>query len=229
MHCPACQAAMLSLDFERALLPSRITANFCFACQVVWFDQHDCAQLSPGGVLEVFKAFNEHRSDARNPLPELLDCPRCNSRLALTHDLQHTTHFSYFRCPYGHGRLSAFFQFLLEKNFIRPVSGEELAALKAKVRTIQCSNCGAPVDLQNSIACTYCHTPISILDPDAVTKAIGALATAEANRKAVNVDALGDAIIMLHQQSTPAAQTSDAILGADLVAIGVGIVADLLR
>jgi hypothetical protein len=228
MHCPACQAAMLSLDFERALLPSRISASFCFACQVVWFDQHDCAQLSPGGVLEVFKALNEHRREARNALPELLDCPRCSTRLALTHDLQHTTHFSYFRCPFGHGRLSAFLQFLLEKNFIRPVSGEELAALKAKVRTIQCSNCGAPIDLQNSIACGYCHTPISILDPDAVTKAVGVLASAEANRKTIDVLALADAML---QRPPPEAGrgVTNSLLAVDLVAVGIGIVADLLR
>jgi DNA-directed RNA polymerase subunit RPC12/RpoP len=228
MNCPGCHAAMLSLSFDRALLPSRISANFCFACQLAWFDQHDCAQLSPGGVLEVFKALNEHRSDARNPLPELLDCPRCSSRLALTQDLQHTTHFSYYRCRFGHGRLSSFLQFMLEKNFIRPVSGEELAALKAKVRTIQCSNCGAPVDLRHSIACAYCHTPISILDPDAVTKAVGALAAAEANRKSVNVDALADAI-MLQQQPDTSSQISGTSLAVDLVAVGVGIFAALLR
>jgi hypothetical protein len=228
MDCPGCHAAMLPLEFERALLPSRISASFCFACQVVWFDQHDCAQLSPGGVLEVFKALNEHRSDARNALPEMLDCPRCSSRLALTQDLQHTTHFSYYRCPFGHGRLSSFLQFMLEKNFIRPISGTELAALKAKVRTIQCSNCGAPVDLEHSVACAYCHTPISILDPDAVTKAIGALAAAEANRKAVNVAALTDAI-MLQQQPETSSRISDTIMAVDLVAVGVGIFADLLR
>ncbi len=228
MDCPACRAAMVSLDFERALLPSRINANFCFPCQLVWFDQHDCAQLSPGGVLEVFKALNDHRSDARNALPALLDCPRCSSRLALTQDLQHTTHFSYYRCPFGHGRLSAFLQFLLEKNFIRPVSGEELAALKAKVRTIQCSNCGAPVDLQNSIACAYCHTPISILDPDAVARAVGALATAEANRKTVDVNALADALL-LRPPPDSGAHLPDNIPFGDLVAVGIGIVADLLH
>jgi hypothetical protein len=28
------------------------------------------------------------------------------------------------------------------------VTGAELAALKAKVKTVQCSNCGAPLDLE---------------------------------------------------------------------------------
>lgn len=228
MNCPGCQAAMIALDFERALLPSGINAQFCFACQVAWFDQHDCAQLSPGGVLDVFKALNEHRSEARNALPALLDCPRCSVRLALTQDLQHTTRFSYYRCPFGHGRLSSFLQFLLEKNFIRPVSGEELAALKAKVRTIQCSNCGAPVDIQNSIACAYCHTPISILDPDAVSKTVGELAAAEASRKAVNVDALADVIMQRQPPERSSPLSAEMPLG-DLIVVGIGIVAALLR
>ena len=60
------------------------------------------------------------RGDARRfraPLP----CPRCETVLTLTQDLQHTTRFSYYRCRYGHGRLTPFFQFLREKNFIRPL------------------------------------------------------------------------------------------------------------
>lgn len=218
---------MPALDFERALVPRPVSAAFCFACQVIWFDEHDCSQLAPGGVLDVFKALNEHRVEARNPLPTLLDCPRCYARLALTQDLQHTTHFSYYRCPFGHGRLSPFLQFLLEKSFIRPISGSELAALKAKVRSIQCSNCGAPVDIQHSSACAYCHTPISILDPDAVTKAIGALTTAQSRRGTVDVNLLADALLQ-----RPPSERDSAVAGAplvDLVAVGVGIVAALLR
>jgi hypothetical protein len=216
---------MLALEFERALLPSPVNASFCFACQLAWFDNHDCAQLSPGGVLAVFKALNEHRAEARNPLPELLDCPRCASRLELTQDLQHTTRFSYYRCPFGHGRLSPFLQFLREKNFIRPISGPELAALKAKVRTIQCSNCGAPVDLEHATACGYCHTPISILDPDAVTKAIAALGEAQAKRSSVDVNVLADALL----QQSPPGTGSTRVATLDLVAVGVDIVAALLH
>jgi transcription elongation factor Elf1 len=218
---------MLALEFERGL-GGRVGLDFCFPCQVLWFDQHESTELSPGGVLKVFKALYEHRAETRNALSALLDCPRCNARLTLTQDLQHTTRFSYYRCEWGHGRLTPFLQFLREKNFIRPVSGAELAALKAKVRTIQCSNCGAPVDLEHDIACAYCHTPISILDPDAVTKAVSALATAEANRKSVDVDALADIIM---QQPPPA--SSSPLAGTnhvgDLVAVGIGIVAALLR
>jgi hypothetical protein len=74
---------MKPLAFE-GLPFGQLTLDFCFTCQVVWFDAHESTQLSPGGVIEVFKAFDQHRATTRNPLPELLDCPRCESRLALT-------------------------------------------------------------------------------------------------------------------------------------------------
>src|SRR5258708_2993742 len=156
---------MQTLEFERQQL-GVVALDFCFPCQLIWFDSFESQQLTPGAVLEVFKTIHERRAPSRNPLPGLLSCPRCQARLALTHDLQHTTHFTYFRCEFGHGRLTPFFQFLLEKNFVRPITGAELADLKAKVRTIQCSNCGAPVDLQQDTACKYCGSPISLLDPD---------------------------------------------------------------
>lgn len=218
---------MLALDFERGL-GGTVGLDFCFACQVIWFDAHESTELSPGGVLGVFKALGDHQTETRNTLSGLLNCPRCNSRLTLTQDLQHATRFSYYRCEFGHGRLTPFLEFLREKNFIRPVSGAELAALKAKVRTIQCSNCGAPVDLERDIACAYCHTPISILDPDAVAKTVSELSAAETRRQTVDVNALADALLQTQPPEAGSAQIG-ALLAGDLVAIGVGIFAKLLR
>jgi DNA-directed RNA polymerase subunit RPC12/RpoP len=223
---------MVTLEFERAVI-RRVSIDFCFACQLIWFDGHEATELSPGAVIEVFKALDANRSEARNPLTTLLDCPRCTSRLQLTRDLQRTTRFSYFRCPYGHGRLSPFMQFLREKNFIRPLSGAELADLRAKIRSIQCSNCGAPVDLERESACTYCHTPISILDPEAVAKTVKELSTAEARRQSIDVNVLADALLQKPQSADPLSSFSLSSgkggLAVDLVAVGLGIVAALLR
>ena len=77
---------MQALEFE-GLLVGSVALDFCFPCQVIWFDTHESTQLSPDAVIEVFKAFDAHRSETRNTLSSLLDCPRCNSRLVLTHDL----------------------------------------------------------------------------------------------------------------------------------------------
>jgi hypothetical protein len=222
VNCPGCGVGMETLEFERR--PSGVVGlDFCFPCQVIWFDSFESLQLAPGSILEVFKLINERRPAERKTLPALLACPRCHARLALTHDLQHTTHFTYFRCEFGHGHLTLFFQFLLEKNFVRPVTGAELADLKAKLRQIQCSNCGAPLDLQRDSACRYCGSPISILDPEAVAKTVNQLAAAQALQGTVDVDRLAEALLM-----PPPPDTSHPRLVGDLVMTGLAVVAALL-
>jgi hypothetical protein len=221
---------MTALDFERKD-SGRVQLDLCFSCQVIWFDTMESQQLTPRGVLEVFTALHENRASTRQPLHAPLACPRCRSGLELTHDLQHATHFTYFRCTFGHGRLTPFFQFLLEKNFVRPVSGAELAALKAQVRTVQCSNCGAPLDLQHDSACRYCGSPISILDPDQVTRTVRELTEADRRLHTIDVDKLGEALTM--RPGLGSSEPSSYLFtmgpsGADLVGAGIGIVASVL-
>jgi hypothetical protein len=222
VSCSGCMAEMQTLEFGR-LQVGVVALDFCFPCQVIWFDNFESLQLTPGGVLDVFKALHERRAPSRNPLPGLLPCPRCHAHLMLTHDLQHTTHFTYFRCEFGHGRLTPFFQFLLEKNFVRPVTGAELADLRAKVRTIQCSNCGAPLDLEHDAACRYCGSPISILDPDAVAKTVAQLGQAQARLNTIDVDKLADALM-----TPPPPDVMSPYRIGDLVMGGLAVVAALL-
>lgn len=213
---------MQPLEFERREGGS-VAISFCFPCQVIWFDALQSEQLSQGGIVEVFKALHTERADTRNTLPALLACPRCHAQLSLTHDLQHTTHFTYFRCQFGHGRLTPFFQFLLEKNFVRPVTDAELAALKAKVKTVQCSNCGAPVDLEHDSACPYCGSPISVLDPVVINNTVQQLGTTQSPLPAVDVDRLADALRM---QSEP--DSAAPHLVGDLVMAGLAAFTALL-
>ncbi len=224
---------MQAIEFEGSLV-GVISLDFCFPCQVIWFDSHESTQLSPGAILEVFKAFDSRKAASRNALPSLLDCPRCGSRLETTQDLQHSTRFTYYRCTWAHGRLTPFLQFLREKNFIRPLTGTELADLKSKIRTIQCSNCGAPIDLARDIACPYCRSPIAILDTEAVGKTLRELSDAQARRSTIDVDKLADALLMRAPQEdrSPLFASTPRLggdLGLDLVAAGVAVVAALLR
>ena len=208
---------MRLLEFERREGGS-IALNFCFPCQVIWFDAFQSEQLSLAGIVDVFKALHSERAATRNTLPALLACPRCQARLSLTHDLQHTTRFTYFRCEFGHGRLTPFFQFLLEKNFVRPVTGAELAALKAKVKTVQCSNCGAPVDLEHDSMCQYCGTPISILDPAVVSSTAQQLGPTQAPLQPAEVDRLVDALKMQAAPDSAAPHLGD-LVSAGLAAL----------
>lgn len=207
-----------------------VAVDFCAPCQALWFDTLESAQLTPGATLTLFDTIRKS-TPAGRPLPSRLVCPRCTKPLALAHDLQHTTRFTYYRCPNGHGRFTPFVQFLREKNFIRPLSPAELVRLRQLIRIVQCSSCGAPVDLEKDAACPYCRAPIAILDPEAVRATVHALEAAEARRTTVDVDALVDGMLHAHrheQQWQTHEETPGGSPSVDLVHLGLVAVAALL-
>jgi DNA-directed RNA polymerase subunit RPC12/RpoP len=153
---------MTSMTLE-AHLAAPVEIDVCSKCQAFWFDKYEDLKLSAGSTLKLMKFIGENSSPARPSLGEMLRCPRCASRLLPTHDLQRNTRFSYWRCE-EHGRFIGFLDFLREKNFIRTLSAQEINALREKVQTVNCSNCGAAIDLARDSVCAHCGSPISILD-----------------------------------------------------------------
>jgi uncharacterized paraquat-inducible protein A len=145
-------------------LGAHLTINVCASCQAFWFDQYESLQLSPGSTLKLMKFIGEHSSPVKPPLPDLLRCPRCATQLRLAHDLQRNMPFSYWRCGNEHGRFIGFFEFLKEKNFIHPLSPQQIEQLRQNIQFVNCSNCGASIDLESDSVCPYCHSPISMLD-----------------------------------------------------------------
>jgi phage FluMu protein Com len=223
---------MVSLDLDRK--PSgKLTVDLCGACQAIWFDSFESAQLTPGATLDLFRTIHTAQPATPHALSPQLPCPRCETLLALTHDLQHTTRLTYYRCRYGHGRFTPFFQFLREKNFIRPLDPAELERLKASVRTIRCASCGAPVNIERSTVCGYCQAPIVALDPEAVEKALHELDSAEHQRVTPDPDRIGDSIVALarlERQMDDARRRDGAeIAGIDLVGIGLSALGVFLK
>jgi ribosomal protein L37E len=157
-------------------LGTSVIIDVCPACQAFWFDQYESLHLSPGSTLKLFSLINGRRSAGRPPAVQPSACPRCGNRLVLTHDLQNATPFQYFRCEAGHGRFIGFFDFLKEKDFIRPLTGQQLADLRANVRTTTCANCGAAVDLVKESACSHCGSPLSMLDVGRMQELVATLA-----------------------------------------------------
>ncbi len=145
-------------------LGTSVTIDLCLPCQVFWFDLRESLHLTPGSTLHLFRVIGEQSKTARPPLSESCACPRCSTGLVLTHDLQRQTRFQYLRCPQRHGRLITFFDFLREKNFIRPLSASQIDELRQNVQEVHCSNCGAPIDLAKSSTCPHCGSPLSMLD-----------------------------------------------------------------
>jgi hypothetical protein len=147
-----------------AHLGRRTAIDICHGCQSFWFDTHESATLTPGSTLKLFRIVGEKITRPARSKADLPKCPRCKSRLRRTHDIQRTTKFEYLSCPHGHGRLTTFFDFLREKDFIRPLTPQQIDELRRNVGSVNCANCGGPVDVTAGAACGHCGTPLSMLD-----------------------------------------------------------------
>jgi Zn-finger nucleic acid-binding protein len=163
-----------------------VAIDACDACQGLWLDGFEALQLSPAGVLALVHMMDDPRGGARPPMIPVMQCPRCRMRLSPTQDRQRTTTFRYERCPAGHGRFITFHHFLRSRNFVRELSDEELRDLRSRVRSINCSNCGAPVDVARLSMCSYCQTPISTVEPGQIRAAIEELQQAADAREKVD-------------------------------------------
>jgi hypothetical protein len=159
-------------------------------------------------------------------------CPRCKDALVLSYDVAKSGRFSYFRCVRGDGRFTPFFQFLREKQFIRSLTPAEVQQVRVQKQQVNCSQCGAPVDLELGTECQYCHAPLSLLDPGAVQNAVQMWSAAQDREdRAPSPAAVADALLRV--QSSAAQRTNSigagAEIGIDLVSCGIQILGGLLK
>jgi hypothetical protein len=154
---------MTAMPLE-ARLSAAVEIDLCADCQAFWFDRYENLKLSPGSILKLIKFIGKHTGPGKELRTQEFRCPRCTSPLKATNDMQRSTRFSYWRCPQEHGRFIRFFEFLREKDFVRPLTPLQLAELRRNIQTINCSNCGAPIDLAANSSCPHCKSAISMLD-----------------------------------------------------------------
>jgi len=162
-----------------------VVIDVCLPCQSFWFDGRESLQLTPASTLKLFKVIGE-TATKRHLLPARIPCPRCDAALEGVEDVQRTTKFRYRRCPKQHGRFITFFDFLREKDFVKPLSGAQLDDLRAHLDTANCSNCGAPVDLARTTTCAHCGSPLSMLDLKHAQAVIEGLRAADVDLAAVD-------------------------------------------
>ena len=239
-RCPSCKSAMDQqvLPGVNAVNGGIVELDICFSCQGIWFDPQENLKLSPAAVAELFKCLYEHRDDIRQPLAEKLQCPHCNNGLAQGFDVVRSGRYITYRCGIGHGRFSAFSSFMIEKGFVRQLTGAEVNDLAQRIQVIHCSGCGAPVDLRKDHACPQCRSAFSLLDPSAVERALQGYAKAAAAPTGPRAPDLADALVTLErdrqrtlrerQTHRTGVLTADANDGIDLWAIGIALVANLL-
>lgn len=231
LQCPNCREPMAAQSVEGYGALEPIEINACETCNLFWFDKLESVRLTPKAVIGLFQ-FIGKSGIARRTIAANFRCPRCATALAVTHDLQRATRFTYWRCSRDGGQLITFNQFLRQKNFIRTPTPAELAKLRSTVRQIACSQCGAPIDLSTDSACPHCGTAVALIDPDGVTKALQELSASSAAsavspdkmREAVS-DAQINAIFDLQRMKD---QDRLAGRGDDLVVIGAAAIGALI-
>jgi hypothetical protein len=185
MNCPGCGKPMTGEALD-GHLGRGVAIDLCLACQLFWFDQGESLQLAPRSTLRLFRLIGEQAGAKRGPVSSEPRCPRCGSRLLPTHDKQRNTPFQYWRCDRRHGRLITFFDFLREKNFIRPLSPEQIEELRRNVHTVNCSSCGAAIDLAHASSCGHCASPLSMLDTQQTQQLVAQLQNADRSDKPVD-------------------------------------------
>ena len=67
---------------------------------------------------------------------------------------------------------------------MRDLSRPEIEQLAITVKQLRCSSCGGPIDLGRDTSCSHCKAAISVLDNDAVVKALAELNAGELHRTA---------------------------------------------
>ena len=178
MNCPRCTTAMQPHRLD-GHMGREVEIDICVLCQALWFDARENLQLTPGATLGLFRLIGEKVARPVVENRDIAKCPRCHAQLRRTQDIQRNTRFEYFRCPNDHGRLITFFDFLKEKDFVKPLTPQQIAELRRNVQTINCSNCGAPIDLAKQSDCTHCGSPLSMLDMRQAEALVAQLQNAE--------------------------------------------------
>lgn len=216
-----------------------VNVELCFTCSGIWFDHMASVELAPAAVISLFKEIHAHPDVAKQALAGTMSCPRCGDALVLSYDLAKSGRFSYFRCARGDGRFTPFFQFLREKQFIRSLTPAEVQQVRLQKRPVNCSQCGAPVDLEVGTECQYCHAPLSLLDADAVEKAVQMWSQAQdREHRAPTPGAVAEALMKVQSSSLqrsnalPWGNSSTAFgsnLGVDLIGSGIQILGSLLE
>ena len=209
-----------------------VTIDLCDPCQAIWFDPRESLQLTPGATLALFRVIGEHIAKPHVLASETAKCPRCQARLRRTQDLQRSTRFEYYRCPHDHGRLTTFFDFLKEKDFVRPLTPAQIAKLRESIQVVNCSNCGAPIDLAQTSDCGHCGSPLSMLDMNQAETLVTQLREADRTDKVVD-PTLPLALARARREADEAFQglPQDSLwleAGSSLGLVGAGL-ADLAR
>ena len=162
LNCGNCRQPM-----HRLRLPGHygrvIDLDLCAACDLVWFDGTETAQLSGSALLELIGEMASCQALPHELLRDTATCPRCNGGLRLVHNQSRWGHSSQLQCLRRDGAYQSFAQFLEEKGLLRPMSHLDRARLLRDRGRIDCVNCGGNIGAGDD-CCPFCRSVPSLLD-----------------------------------------------------------------
>ncbi|MBV5299808.1 MAG: zf-TFIIB domain-containing protein [Rhodoferax sp.] len=233
--CPSCHVPMATHKLA-SVVGGFVELDLCYPCRGIWFDPQENLKLSPAAVVDLFRLLHEHRHDHVSPLANKLACPHCQRLLAQGFDMVKSGRYITYRCIQRHGRFSTFASFMIEKGFVRQLTAQEIDSMAQRTAVIYCTSCGAPVDLRQDHACPHCRSALSLLDPQAVERALQGYATAASAAGGIKIPELADALVMVErdrlraereakaQRSGFTMSSSDSLPKTDLWAAGLALV-----
>ena len=112
---------------------------------------------------------------------------------------------------------------------MRPLSAAEVEQLKQSVRTINCSSCGASVDLNTGSACPYCRAPVSMLDPKQMDTVVQQLKREDAKRQEADRGALDPALAARLMEDRARVERSFAQFGGNPSSFNLADPGDLVE
>jgi 5-methylcytosine-specific restriction endonuclease McrA len=237
-HCPSCQAFMTAQPLA-SVTGGKVLIDLCFNCRGIWFDPQENLKLAPSAVLELFKLLHAHRNDPVKALSLKLSCTRCHLPLEQGFDVVRTGRYITYRCAKRHGRFSTFSSFMIEKGFVRLLTRPEIDDMARRVAVISCTSCGAPVDLRTDHACPHCRSALSLLDPQAVERALHKFSNAANVMGVVKASEFADALMMVERDRLQAQREAQAqsgvvvggtaMLNFDLWDAGISLIGRLMR
>jgi hypothetical protein len=176
-RCPSCQAAMAVHRFQRQL-GGELTLDLCFACQGIWFDEYESAQLAPAGVLELFRLLHAQHADSAPALaPAVLHCPRCREAAAGLPG-QHARRPLRLPAAARNGTAAySGFCGLHDREGLRAPARRRRnrRTWRARCRPSAARAAARRWTSAATTVCRHCRSPIVVLDPDAVQPGAGRL------------------------------------------------------
>lgn len=171
--CGHCQTPMLKLGLA-AHYNKTVEIDVCESCTLIWFDDTESVRLAGPGLTDLVRIISESFNSPRplQPMPLQLPCPICREPLRRVANLSRFGRTSHLECPHKHGFYQTFTLFLAEKGYFRRYTWADIKKITDLGRRISCINCGAELSSKPQDECLYCQSPVGLIDPTRLARAL---------------------------------------------------------